>query len=1451
MIRFFADRRWFWHATKGALAVAIMITLAQSACTSPDDNGNANDNQNTNDNGNGNGNGNTNDNQNINDNGVGGGPDSGEIFIEFDLTDSGSLLAQALGGDATEFGFFGNKDAGAASADLTQIDVLLPTSVAVRASVDVSGRPSQVLASDGSALLLNYDDIAKEVTSTFVATDGQTTQATTPLGASAARQTSQVVFGLNDLCAALADFAAVTDSVFASCDSKPEGAGCLGSIHTASEDLASFCLAQVSQVVATLPANTGQGPALSVPLGVVVTADADEVTPGTGISLRGGVFGGAPPYLFDWEVLEGSPATPEVTATSAGSISTASLELALEGVFTIRLQIFDSAAGVAFFDKVVIAAAEPGALAVEIEAESSSDAFEVALIAQASGGAPPYTFSWTRLDGPGTVTFDPQAGASTTAAFESGGNYILQVEITDALGESTLGSVPVTIVDPDTSLAVEIDFPLCGQSTLQDTCVALASDCLADCPSIELSAVVSNASGAEALAFVWEVIDGANSAILTDQDSETVTLTAIGFDTLTVQVTVEDQGTSQTATVSGTIEVIQDLDLVVDIFSDGNATLNQPETLLSQVTGAIGQLSYLWEVVADGTGSFEDAAAQNVQFTPTTRPSVTVKVTASDASTGKTAIAEEVLSVSTFAVTIVGDAEIPRNQVSLFSPLLSGDAPGSVSFGWLVANEDPDDSLDLSLVGQDGSALQVLPEGDGLFALSLTAIDQADAGAACSSQSPCQQGDVCVVGHCASQCAGDSDCAEGLSCHLGGCLGNFATDTTSVEVVCSNADLPSADAGTDQTAQPSNPDAVVVTLFCEDPDQSSEPCENGDLTVERCFRWQQVGGDPVNLINEFTSAAAFTMPATTNLAFEPLQFECIVQNNATLCETSDGIIVYAEPVAGPAGNSEDQTVLVGSRVTVSCEQLSGSTGVAPVFVVNPTLCDEHADCDDGKFCNGEERCLGAACAAGTNPCANNEICNEAADACLPTFEWRQVESNGDPVDAAEQVADFTVTNGELTFTAPSTSQDLFFECRAVILDADGNLPGPFSSDNPAKVQVHDFDVAKLVRNGDAAEDGSLVSIEVDGVRLTNTAPGDMVFAGRLNGINDSGVFQSDLQGSIAALVRQEQAAPGGGRIGQVSLFDIDDTGTLVFVAPISAAPAGGEDKGVFATAGGIVTEIAANGSADQNPAGNNYCDFDGVAISGTGVVSFVAQFGDPTGCAGTIRQGVYAQQAGSTTAVAESGSTIVPDSIPGVLFGDFFEQLHSNAAGDIIFAGRDGAGTALGAFIESPNANLDSVFLNNRVAADTNEVYAAQLPADMSIDKSGVVTFQAGLIGSAGEPTSGLFSSVGPLGTVKVLNGSGSPAGFSLSSFQAVAANDLGDLAFIVDGRLLFYSSATGTVVEVRNASGVAVRNGFEVVDGITLNQLAEVQLNDAGTLIFSATLSGGGTAVFLASTPG
>jgi hypothetical protein len=582
-----------------------------------------------------------------------------------------------------------------------------------------------------------------------------------------------------------------------------------------------------------------------------------------------------------------------------------------------------------------------------------------------------------------------------------------------------------------------------------------------------------------------------------------------------VGVTVTDSETCQSKTDQISVEVIQSGQLVVDIFSDGNATLGHPEVLQAHT----------------GTFEIDEQEPQNVLFTPTSRPSVTVQVTVTDearnacasdddcagtevctADSQCAAIATEELEIATFAASIVGDTTISSNSVAEYSIVLSGDAPSNVLQSWSIIKRDADDSLTVAVVDDTAAVLQILPQGDGIIDLLLVVIDAADPN-------------------------------------------NIAEDL------------------------------ITVTTSCSDPSTSGQS--------GRLFRWIQISGDPVaNLQDEDSRFAKFDMPQETPLGFDPIVFECIVENPATTCESSeqvscatdgqctavggttcgqiddglcDGLIlsdttvIYAEPVVEPRPSTAAQTKMVGSSVAISCQQLLGSTADAYDWREIPVLCSESCAssgdgvCDDGGADSDSSDCvLGTDCEdCGIRGALCADTCDSADDGQCddggPGSDTNDCNLGTDCIDCGPRAADgsqlttptvdeFSVdsSSGVLTFVAPSTAQSLLFECRGIISGPDGDLGGPYNTVDQATIDVVDYDVSVVVQDGDAAAGGALAGIDVDRIRLTNASPGEVVFGGTLiGGSADSGVFANSFSGTNDTLVLEGDAAPNGGTFGQI------------------------------------------------------------------------------------------------------------------------------------------------------------------------------------------------------------------------------------------------------------------------------------------------------------------------------
>jgi len=106
-------------------------------------------------------------------------------------------------------------------------------------------------------------------------------------------------------------------------------------------------------------------------------------------------------------------------------------------------------------------------------------------------------------------------------------------------------------------------------------------------------------------------------------------------------------------------------------------------------------------------------------------------------------------------------------------------------------------------------------------------------------------------------------------------------------------------------------------------------------------------------------------------------------------------ITSIEPLSGST-TSESMVVITASRSQLSAGVYNatlpmisnGGNGnitirmeVSQAPPVSEDECSADGDCDDGLYCNGPERCLSGVCTAGSKPCGDAQICNEATDTC--------------------------------------------------------------------------------------------------------------------------------------------------------------------------------------------------------------------------------------------------------------------------------------------------------------------------------------------------------------------------------------------------------------------------------------------------------------------------------------
>jgi hypothetical protein len=1055
--------------------------MSWPAC-GPVDNGNDNS---TNDNS-------SNDNGTPNDNGVdNGGPGVGEIFIEENSDTADFEAARALSGNDTQYALFGQKSGEGATLSIEQVDVILAgsTGLAVRLTMDGAARPLSLLSEDGSALQISYSDSNDTVTSTFVDVFGETTRAALELETDPIGPVNPPNF--TDLCPYLQPFVTVTDAILEDCGATATSPLCSGSVAESVDAIADLCALTLEPVSGELAPGLGSGPALTIPLGVFIEASALEATPGSSISLRATSFGGLPPYAFVWSV-ESGPESPAIAPTNSGSISTASLTLSVNGTYNIRVRVTDADIRLSFFDVAIEIRNEPGELSVATTIEvDDSEPFLANLTADPAGGAEPYTYAWSAFEGPegSTVDIANVSAANTTATFDVGGTFILELQVSDAEGQVVISRPAVTIVDPATSLIANLVIPDCeactdpdctgndcpeAPATSLDTCVAVGD-------SLALEVAVTNGTDCTdgntndndngntndngnsndndntndngnandndndntntndngepeecfELVYSWQIVEGAGSGFLVGSTTATPQLVTIGPGAVVVEVQVTDPNDDEVSLDRMSIDVVECGDgLSVDILSDGVpqdetvceafATLNSPIFLRSVVEGFSGILEFEWEAV-EGGGSFDDAAAQNVMFTPDTlSPNSEVHVTVTDTATGATATATEVVCVATFSTTIAGPqancgtaedpCDVESNDLFEFEAIPSADGPAAILYDWSIvdaterldSNDQPtgvfdldDNNMTVTLFDEDTATVRMLAVGDGDFQLQLRGEDATDDDNVATAIAE-------VVSDCLD--ADDPEVSATVSVEGEDALTAVVADEGDDLALICLADLL---LGRDVSWSRLDGGEGSPNIVLSDPAESDDDADDISNDIDHCPDTaitdrpvDEAGCGQLQLVDpaNFKYISHFTMPAVSSSSIvDVLEYSCTSSNAGPRCDDESNTVYVVPdmpPVVGASDDTEDQTVSVGSTVTVVCEQASGARATDIV--------------------------------------------------------WQQV-----PKTTVDDMA-FDTATGVLTFTAPDTAETLVFECQgSVILGGAVQLEGEFSTADQATIVVED------------------------------------------------------------------------------------------------------------------------------------------------------------------------------------------------------------------------------------------------------------------------------------------------------------------------------------------------------------------------------------------------------------
>ena len=156
----------------------------------------------------------------------------------------------------------------------------------------------------------------------------------------------------------------------------------------------------------------------------------------------GPVTDGQPPVTTTWSKVSG-PGT--VTFGNAAALATTA-SFSAAGVYVLELSAVDSLSltGSATVQITVDAQAQPPVVNAGT-AQTITLPASASLSGSVTDGQPPVTTTWSKVSGPGTVTFGNAAALATTASFSAAGVYVLELSAVDSLSLTGSATVQITV----------------------------------------------------------------------------------------------------------------------------------------------------------------------------------------------------------------------------------------------------------------------------------------------------------------------------------------------------------------------------------------------------------------------------------------------------------------------------------------------------------------------------------------------------------------------------------------------------------------------------------------------------------------------------------------------------------------------------------------------------------------------------------------------------------------------------------------------------------------------------------------------------------------------------------------------------------------------------------------------------------------------------------------------
>lgn len=520
---------------------------------------------------------------------------------------------------------------------------------------------------------------------------------------------------------------------------------------------ASFVVDSSTQIRATVPANATSGPIrVTTPQGSATSATNFTVIPANqapsvnagadqAVNLPNTVLLAAtvsddglpnPPgtVTLQWSkvsgpgnVTFGSPTAANTTASFSAS-----------GTYVLRLTANDGELD--GWDEVTVKVNQPPSVNAGADQSVTLPAGAALAATVNDDGLPnppgALTLQWSKTSGPGDVTFENAAAATTSASFSAAGDYVLRVSASDG-SASSMDELTVT-VNP----AVPANQPPSVDAGPDQTITSPAQAMLAGTASDD---GLPNPPGVVALQ--WSKVSGPGDVTF---DSPNTGATAAGFTAIGVYVlrlTADDGALSAADDVTVTVNAAAPTNQAPDVNAGADQTVTLPDSVTLAATVSDdglpnGTLTLQWSKTSGpGDVTFGDAAAANTTAGFSAAGEYLLRLTADD---GALSAWDEV------AVTVNDTTTTPTAPViTSFSPTsgVEGSAVTISGSGFSGATSIKFNGTEAAFVVESDSRIQTaVPAGATSGPLSVTtAQGSATSGGSFTVETPPAAGDVIFV----------------------------------------------------------------------------------------------------------------------------------------------------------------------------------------------------------------------------------------------------------------------------------------------------------------------------------------------------------------------------------------------------------------------------------------------------------------------------------------------------------------------------------------------------------------------------------------------------------------------------------------------------------------------------------------------------------------------------------